>query len=595
VNTVEVKTLGQLFFWNVEQFSIDPLLTWKNGDQVDSYSTGQVETAVHKLAKWLAAKGLVQGDRIAIYSENRPEWHIVDFAAHMLGLALVPVYPTLAAYQMAHILEHAGARVAFCGADQMERVYGVRANLPELEHVIALDPSGGAENLSALLNDTPAADSEERAAIRARVMAQDPGDVATIVYTSGTTGAPKGVMLSHGNIVFDFLSSLKKLPERRVKTALSVLPLSHVFERLLCYSYLYRGISIAYGDPHALKELLPLYHPSILGVVPRVLEKMRDAIEATVASMPAHRQKISKVLLGAGYDHLDGKKTLRAKLYPAAEALMFRKVRRQLGDVEAFVVGGAWLNPQLEKYFRVLGFAVLQGYGLTETAPVITCNQYGAERLGSVGQVIEGVEIKVDAEGEILTRGPHVMKGYFRDPEGTAKVFRDGWFVTGDLGSIEANGFLTITGRRKEMLLLSNGKNIYYAPIEQALKKSRFIEQAFVVGEGRNYTSLVIVPNKTHLLQHAAERGILFKTEEELLLSAPVLELYREAIDSLQAEFSRFEQAKRFCFLREEALLDSDLVTPTEKIRRGVFERKYEKYIDQLYRQDAPFVIPALS
>jgi long-chain acyl-CoA synthetase len=587
-----VKTLGQLFFWNVERFRNDPLLTWKSAVGTASYSTAQFETAVLKLAKWLIASGLTKGDRIAIYSENRPEWHIVDFAAHLAGVALVPVYPTLAAYQMAHILEHAGARAAFCGTEQMERVYSVRANLPELQHVIALDPTGGAENLAALLVDQHPADAAERQAFRSHAMAQDPDDLATIVYTSGTTGTPKGVMLTHGNIVFDALSALKKLPDRRVPTALSILPLSHVFERLLCYGYFYRGIAIAYGDPHALKDLMALYRPSLLGVVPRVLEKIRDAVEATVASMPAHRRRISQVLLGAGYDRLDGKKTLRAKLYPLAEALMFKKVRTQLGGIEAFVVGGAWLNPQLERYFRALGFTVLQGYGLTETAPVVTCNQYGAERIGSVGQVIQGVEIKIDAEGEILTRGPHVMRGYFRDPEGTAKVFRDGWFVTGDLGSIDADGFLTITGRRKEMLLLSNGKNIYYAPIEQALRKSRFIEQAFIVGEGRNYTSLIIVPNKVHLLQHAAERGILFDTDEDLLLAAPILELYREAIDSLQSEFSRFEQAKRFCFLREEALLDRDLVTPTEKIRRAVLERKYDKYIDQLYRQDAPFVIP---
>jgi long-chain acyl-CoA synthetase len=590
-----VRTLGQLFFWNVERFPQDRLLSWKNGGQAVVYSTAQFEQSVFKLAGWLAAAGIRKGDRIAIYAENRPEWHIVDFAAHLAGVALVPVYPTLAAYQMAHILEHAGARAVFCGAEQMERVYSVRGGLPELEHVIALDPTGGAENLTALLNGQPPVDAEQRAAFRAGVMAQDPDDLATIVYTSGTTGTPKGVMLSHGNIVFDVLSALKKLPDRHVPLALSVLPLSHVFERLLCYSYFYRGISIAYGDPHALKELMPLYRPTILGVVPRVLEKIRDAIEATVAAMPAHRRRISKVLLGAGYDRLDGKKSLRARLHPLAEALMFRRVRTQLGGIEAFVVGGAWLNPQLERYFRALGFAVLQGYGLTETAPVVTCNQYGAERIGSVGQVVEGVEIKVDEDGEILTRGPNVMQGYFRDPEGTAKVFRDGWFVTGDLGAIDADGFLTITGRRKEMLLLSNGKNIYYAPIEQALRKSRFIEQAFVVGEGRNYTSLIIVPNKVHLLQHAAERGILFNSEQELLLTAPVLELYREALDSLQAEFSRFEQAKRFCFLREEALLDPDLVTPTEKIRRGVLERKYEKYIEQLYRRDVPFVIPELS
>jgi long-chain acyl-CoA synthetase len=321
---------------------------------------------------------------------------------------------------------------------------------------------------------------------------------------------------------------------------------------------------------------------------------MKDAIESKIAKMPAHRQRISQFLLSVGYDRCDGKKTLKSLLHPIADALMFRKVHQQMGGIEVFVCGGAWLNPELERYFRALGFGVVQGYGLTETSPVITCNQLGAEKVGSVGQPIEGVEIRVDAEGEILTRGANVMKGYFRDPEATAKVFRDGWFATGDLGRIDENNFLVITGRRKEMLLLSNGKNVYYAPIEQALRHCRFMEQAFVIGEGRNYTALIIVPNMVTLLQHAGEQGILNSSPDELLLIPAIVELYRESIDSLQAGFSRFEQVKRFCFLKGEALLDIELVTPTEKVRRNVLERKYAKYIEQLYREEKPFVIPAM-
>ncbi len=584
----EVKTLGALFFLNVERFHRERLLVWKHGDLTVAYSTAEFEDAVLRLAGWLRASGLNAGDRVGVYSENRPEWHIVEFAVHLAEMVLVPVYPTIAAHQMAEILEHAGARATFCGAEQLERLQSVRDGLPELAHAVGLD------EFPTFLAGVEPADAAERAAFRDRAFAQDPDAIATIVYTSGTTGKPKGVMLSHRNLVFDVASSLKKLPERSARIALSVLPLSHVLERILCYGYFYRGVPIAYGDPHSLKELLALYRPTLMGAVPRILEKMRDAIETTVSQMPAHRQRISKFLHGAGYDRMDGKRSLRSLFHPLADLLMFRKVHRQMGDVEVFVCGGAWLNPELERYFRALGFVVIQGYGLTETSPVITCNEYGAEVPGSVGQPIEGVEVRIDEEGEILARGPNVMKGYYRDPEGTARVFRDGWFVTGDLGRLDSKGFLTITGRRKEMLLLSNGKNIFYAPIEQALLQCPFIEQAFVVGEGRNYTALIIVPNKSTVLQHAAEQGILVSSNDELLLAPAILEVYRESVDRFQAGFSRFEQTKRFCFLPEEALLDLELVTPTLKVRRNILTQKYGRFIDQLYREDKPFVIPAL-
>lgn len=587
----QVQTLGALFFWNVERFQTTPLLSWERNDGMLSYSSSEFETAVLKLAKWLGSLPLSQGDRVALYVENRPEWHLVDFACHLARLVVVPVYPTLAAHQMGHILQHCGAKVIFCGSEQLERVALIRRDVPELSRVIAMDRDGRTESLPTILETAPAATTEERSAFRERALAEDPDSIATIVYTSGTTGTPKGVMLSHRNIIFDSASSLKRLPERPVRLALCVLPLSHVLERMLSYSYLFRGIPIAYGDPHDLKELLPLHRPTVMGAVPRILEKIRESIEAKIATMPAHRRKISSFLLKVGYDRLDKRPTLRRRLHPIADALMFRKIRRELGGIEAFICGGAWLNPELERYFQALGFIVVQGYGLTETAPVITCNEYGRERPGSVGPPIEGVEVKIDAEGEILTRGANVMKGYFRDPEATAKAFRDGWFATGDFGRLDADGYLTITGRRKEMLVLSNGKNIYYAPIEQALAKCSYIEQAFFVGEGRNYATVMIVPNRASLLQYASERGMVLSSDEELLCSPAVLELFRQSVESFQAEFSRFEQAKRFCFLPEAALQDLELVTPTQKVRRNVLERKYASDIDRMYRQDVPFVV----
>jgi long-chain acyl-CoA synthetase len=593
--TEPVRTLADVFFRNVTSYRRNPLLIWKRHGQMIRYSTAEFESAVLKLAGWFESLGLEKGDRVAICAENRPEWHIVDFAAHLADLPLVPVYSTLAAHQMEHILAHSGARVMFCGDEQMERLATVRANLPALEHLVALDATGAQASLAAILQLAPEPDETTRAHWREKTSAIDPEEIATIVYTSGTTGDPKGVMLSHGNIVFNFASARERLPDRIARQALSVLPLSHVFERVLAYAYFSEGIPLAYGDPHDLKQLLLLYRPQIIGVVPRILEKMRDAIEAKIAHMPVHRQKIAKFLLSAGYAKLAGNNGWRAKLYPVAEALMFRKIHDQLGNVEVFVSGGAWLNPELERYFRAIGFVILQGYGLTETSPVIACNEFGAEKIGCVGRPIRGAEVQLSADGEIMTRGPHVMKGYFNNPEGTAKVLNDGWFYTGDLGRIDEGGFLTITGRRKEMLVLSNGKNIYYAPIEKALEHSRFIEHAFVVGEGRNYTAAILIANMPAVLQYASEKGIEAGAPYELLLKPPILQLFREEIDLQQADFSRFEQTKRFCFMREEALLDLDLVTPTQKVRRAVLDRKYGTYIDQIYRQEQPFMIPALT
>jgi len=589
----DIQTLGALFFWNVDRFHHDPFLSCVIDSRTVRYSTAEFESSVLRLAKWFVDGGLQPGDRVAIYSENRPEWHIVDFAAHLAGLILVPVYPTLNAHQMQHILEHSGARVVFCGPPQRERVEAVRSRLRTLEHVLGLERADSAANLETLLAELPPLSPDERTRFRERAFSSDPESIATIVYTSGTTGLPKGVMLKQRNIMFDLRGSIQCLPDRRDGHALSVLPLSHVFERILCYGYFLRGISISYGDPHNLRDLLNLYHPNILGVVPRILEKMREAIETTVSKMPAHRQAISRFLLDVGYAELDGAGGWKAALHPVAKALMFRKVRSQLGGVEIFVSGGAWLNPQLERYFRAMGFTVLQGYGLTETSPVIACNRAGSERTGSVGRPIDGVDVRISDDGEIVTRGSHVMAGYYNDPESTQKAIQDGWFHTGDLGSIDSAGYLTITGRRKEMLVLSNGKNIFYAPIEQALAKSDLIDQAFIVGEGRNYTTAILIPNMVSLLRHAKERGILVSTEEELLLAGPVIALYRETLDALQAEFSRFEQAKRFCFLREEALLDGELVTPSHKVRRNVLERKYAHQVERMYQQEAPFVIPA--
>ena len=326
--------------------------------------------------------------------------------------------------------------------------------------------------------------------IRAEALAAEPHDLATIVYTSGTTGIPKGVMLTHGNIVADLRGSLARVPSNTAHQALSVLPLPHVLERTLSYGYFHEGVRIAYGDPHDLKELLPIHQPDIMGVVPRILEKVKEAVEAQIALLAPHRRWIAGKLIKAsvartrGDLHAGPGATSSQRLFaPLANVLVFPKVHRQLQGLKYFISGGAWLNPDVELFFRAAGFDVLQGYGMTETSPVITLNEYHREKIGSVGRALDAVEVRISEDGEILTRGPHVMRGYYKDEAATRQVFTpDGWLHTGDLGSIDPDGNVTITGRRKEILVLSNGKNVACAPLEHALQRSDYIQQALIVG-----------------------------------------------------------------------------------------------------------------
>ena len=412
--------------------------------------------------------------------------------------------------------------------------------------------------------------------IRAESLIAEPCELATIVYTSGTTGTPKGVMLSHGNIVSDLHGSLARVPSNTAHQALSVLPLPHVLERTLTYGYFHEGVRIAYGDPHDLKELLPIHRPDIMGVVPRIMEKVKEAVEAQIALLAPHRRAIAGKLIDAALARVRARmpggqagSLSQRLLAPLADRLVFPKVHRQLWGLKYFISGGAWLNPDVELFFRAAGFDVLQGYGMTETSPVITLNEYRREKVGSVGPPLPGVDVRISEDGEILTRGPHVMLGYYKDEAATRQVIEpDGWLHTGDLGSVDADGYVTITGRRKEILVLSNGKNVACAPLEHALERSVYIQQALIVGDGRKFASALIVAHPENVARAATEHGLAFSSFDELLLAPAVVALFREELERLQAVFSSFERAKRFCFLNEEALLDTELVTPTQKVRR---------------------------
>ncbi|HTQ57242.1 MAG TPA: long-chain fatty acid--CoA ligase [Bryobacteraceae bacterium] len=596
-----IATLNHLFFYHLDHYRCDRLLTFQNGGELMVWSSDRFARAVYALRHYLLHSGLQPGDRIAIFSENRPEWHIADFALLLSRLVVVPVYNTLAPSQIAYLLKHSGCRAAIiAGARQKEILDPLLPELPDLQSVIGMeDTAGVASSLPRILAAAPAFDESS---IRTEALAVDPHDLATVVYTSGTTGTPKGVMLSHGNIVCDLLGSLSRVPSNTAQQALSVLPLPHVLERTLTYGYFHEGVRIAYGDPHDLKELLAVHKPDIIGVVPRILEKVKEAVDAQIAQMLPHRRFIGRKLLAAAVartrQELTGQPAPRFanRLAPLAGKLVFPKVHRQLHGLKYFVCGGAWLNPEIELFFRAAGFDLLQGYGMTETSPVITLNEYHREKIGSVGPALPGVEVRISEDGEILTRGPQVMLGYYRDEAATRHVFTaDGWLRTGDLGSLDAAGRLTITGRRKEILVLSNGKNIACAALEHALVRSPYIQQALIVGEGRRFVSAFIVAHLDNVTQAVSHHGHAFASHDDMLLSPPVVALFRAELTALQTEFSSFERVKRFCFLKEDALLDPELVTPTLKVRRSVLERKYADWIHRMYQQEDPLIVPLLE
>ena len=590
-------TLNHLFFHHLDNYQQDSLLASAHS----SYSTDRFALAVYRLNRYFASLGLKPGDRIGLLSENRPEWHIADFAILLGRWILVPIYPTLSPSQIEYLLSHSGCRaVVVSNQKQWNAVRPLRANLPELQHVISMDQVEPACSASVpgLLAAPGRVQWDE---VKPLALTTDPGATAAIVYTSGTTGTPKGVMLSHRNIVFDYEKCIERLGQRDVAQALSVLPLSHVLESLLCYAYFRLGIRIAYGDPLELRELLTRFRPQAMGCVPRVLERVREAIEAQVRTLPRWKQALSSSLIAASIrcdkaecydktasssDHL-----LRA----LARKLVYPKFHAQLGGIRYLICGGAWLDPEVEHFFRAAGFIVLQGYGLTETSPVICLSPHGAQRPGTVGPPIDGAAIRTGDNGEVLVRGDMVMQGYYCDPDATAAAFQDGWLRTGDTGRIDAGGYLTITGRCKEILVLSTGKNVSCAAVEQALLKSSYIQTCFVVGDGQKFVSVLIVPHRANVEEYAASLGLPCDNFDNLLVSPAVIELFQREIEAQQASLSHYEQVKRFCYLREEVLLDNELMTPTLKVRRSVLGRKFAPWIRQMAERITPEVIPVSS
>jgi len=595
---VEIRTLCDILTRLDRDYRRPDLLRFKSGGAWQDISTEDFVSTVRSLALGLETLGIRKGDRVAILSENRPEWTAFDHAILNLGAIGVPIYSTLLIDQARFILDNSQAQVLVVStAAQMEKVRPCLSSLPDLARVIIMEASTaapeGAIPWGAVIQAGEAvhrSDPGRFEAIRAGVA---PEDLASILYTSGTTGEPKGVMLTHANFASNVSAILGIIPVFRTDSALSFLPLTHVLERMVEYIYLTAGASISYAESiEAVPQNIAEVRPTVAVSVPRLFDKVHDRAIAAARALPLPRRLVFALALSVGRKRaraiLDRRPVpLAARLlHPLADRLVFSRLRERMGGrIRFFVSGGAPLAPRSAEFFYAAGIRVLEGYGLTETSPVIAVNTLERTRLGTVGPVIPGVEVRIAGDGEILARGPNVMKGYFRDEEATRKVMKEGWLHTGDIGHIDADGFLKITDRKKEMLKTSGGKLVAPQPLENLLKGDRFISQAVVVGDQRKFIAALIVPDFALMESYARHKQIPYKEAAELLGNPRVLDLFRRRIEEKMQGLPSYETVKKFRLLPRELTQEEGDLTPTLKIKRRVVAEKYAGLIEEMYEE----------
>jgi long-chain acyl-CoA synthetase len=590
------RNLCDLFYGAAVTYDRPRHLLYKKDGEWRAFSSAEFRRAVEELSLGLRALGLEPGDRVAILSENRPEWAFADLATLAAAAVDVPVYATLTGPQVLYMLKDSEAGIVFVSnAAQAAKIAQVRAQAPALRHVIVMDEAGvpGTLSLAEVREKGRPALERDKAAVRTRASAVKPADLATIIYTSGTTGDPKGVMLSHGNILCNVAAAITAFPVFGPEdVALSFLPLCHIFERMAGYYLMMsRGVTIAYAESvDAVPANMAEVRPTVMCSVPRLYEKMHARILEKVAADSALRQRIFRWGVAVGllaFRHRVGKTKPPAGLRvrrALAERLVFAKIKRRVGGrLKLFVSGGAPLSREINEFFGAAGLLILEGYGLTETSPVITVNRLRDFRPGTVGRPLDGVEVKIAPDGEILTRGPHVMQGYFNKPEATAEAIdKDGWFHTGDIGQLE-DGFLTITDRKKDIIVTSGGKKIAPQPIESALKRSPLIAEVVMIGNKRNFASALVVPSFANLEKWAREQGTSFASREALVADPRVVDLYDRTVNELTKDYAQYERIKKITLLPREFSIETGELTPKLSVKRRVVEQKYKDMIDRMY------------
>ena len=598
----DVRTIADLPFHITGRFPKPLTIGRCRGDEILGLSSKEMFERIRDLSLGLRTLGVSTGDRVAIIAESRPEWLLCDFAILTAGAVTVPIYPTLSAAQAQYILQDSGARLVIVSSRlQLEKTQEVRHLLPALAAVVCMDTAAAATATSASVLTLEEIERRGHARMTAEwgaarefrdgARAVPPDSLATIIYTSGTTGEPKGVMLTHTNLVSNMRAAAEALDISQDDVALSFLPLSHAFERMVSFVYLFAGVTIVFAESFdtIARDLLKV-RPTVLTGVPRVYEKLHARIVETGQKAGGAKVAIFRWAVNAGLARaravLRGRSPgpLTALQAALAERFVFSTVREKLGGRLRFVASGsAPLSDSVMEFFYAVGIPIIEGYGLTETAPILTFNPLHKLRVGTVGRAIPGVELRIDADGEILARGPNVMVGYFNKPEATAAVLKDGWFHTGDIGQLDAEGYLTITDRKKDLLVTSGGKKIAPQPIEAVLKRSPLVSEAVVLGDRRKYAAALIVPELAALERRLKDLGRPPGTREELTTRPDVLALYQEIVDALNRELSQFERIKRIALLPAEFSVESGELTPTLKVKRKVVEQRWHDQIEALY------------
>ena len=594
-----LRTLAELPFHTTGRFPKDALVRRVWADRFDDWSSRRYFDEIRDLSFGLAALGVTPGDRVALMSESRPEWLIADAAILTAGAASVPIYPNLPAAQVRYILADSRTRaVIVADEEQAAKVRAVRADLPDLGTMIVVDPddqtSAGEDELSLADALTQGHDRLTRGnglgrEYKEAAMAIRPDALATIIYTSGTTGDPKGVMLTHAAIVANLLGVEEMIDVTDEDTALSFLPLSHALERTVMYFYLYKGATVTFAESlDTIGRDLVRVAPTVMTGVPRVYEKLHARILAGVAQAPAARRAIFSWAIGVGLARaraeLRGDEpSLALRLQqPLADRLVFSKIRERTGGKLRFVVsGGAPLSTTVASFLFAVGIPVIEGYGLTETAPVLTVNPLEAPRLGTVGKPLRQVELRIADDGEILARGPNLMTGYFGKPDATAEAIKDGWFHTGDIGRLDADGYLLITDRKKELIVTAGGKNVAPQPIELWVKRHPLVAETMLIGDRRQFISALVVPDFVALTAQLSDAQ---DTDRASLVTRPdVVALYEKIVADANHDLPRYEQIKKFALLPTEFTVATGELTPTLKIKRRVVSERWAGEIEALY------------
>ena len=604
----EHGTLTQLFFDAVERHGGKPFAVACKpaGAPWRSLTHRQILERVTRTGLALKRLGLTRGERVAILAENRPGWLVADFACLCIGATDVPIYPTLPARQLVYILKDSGAAAIFVStAPQLAKILEIREQLPALRHVIAMDPDATGPHVLPLADVYGMGAEAEAAgggrAFREEALSAKPEDVATIIYTSGTTGDPKGVMLTHDNIWSNVIAALKVLRLGSTDSCLSFLPLSHIFERMAGhYVMFHAGTAIHYAESiDTVPQNLVEVSPTVVLSVPRLYEKMyARVLENALAGGPVKKRIFfwARGVADRWADHRlagDAVPGLLALQYGIAQRLVFSKLKaRTGGKIRFFVSGGAPLPADIAKFFFAAGLPILEGYGLTETSPVMCVNLLERPRMGTVGPPLPGVEVRIADDGEIVTRGPNVMKGYYNKPEATREALSaDGWFHTGDIGHLDPDGCLRITDRKKDLIVTAGGKNVAPQPIEQQVKKNKYVANAVMLGDRRKFCIMLVVPNFEHLERWAKYKDLAYADHRGLIRTAEAQAKMEREVFKMLPDLASYETPKKVLLLENDFTIENGDLTPTLKVRRRIVEKKYQRQIDALYQEHPPAMV----